>query len=535
MNLPGISALSGNSFKLPEGLTWSEAVGTLASSVCAAYRVVNNAVALRQVGSTSHQLNEELGTLQIDALNLSAVRRLANDITVCGEVEASAYVNEFFQGDGVTSTFDLTHPPFSLTSSERFSTSDAFDSGSLNAELWAWQDPGSFLSITAAGLTCSGGQGQDGSTQLNLLQQVELGASIVIELGGVQIDAGGSGILAGLYVGQIGASNCVVGFGVSTSGGQVALRSVVEGQMSSPLLTLTSGHTYTFRVRMFSPEVERVRPSYYYINGAGTGAYGGDLVPSTGTVILEIQDVVSGAPGAVSVLYQGSLSLPPVATLGLINSASLSCSISTFEAEQVNAVWASLIPSGGSAIFQRIDTAVNGGACSLTSTGKLTFHSGRIPPVNALIQLRYRVKTRAVARRVLQVTNTSTSSATPSTQSWLGSVTKPAARSSVDCENAAAALLQSASAASAAWAGTYKGWDLTTQGDVWPGDVMVSTGVISPMSSPVVIRKVAMQLGTLTTCTIDFANAWAEELAISLSDSLPTDVVLPISEIDKTQ
>ena len=52
------------------------------------------------------------GSMQVSALQIAAVKELANDVTVTGEMEPTAYVTEMFAGDGTTAVFQLAEPPF---------------------------------------------------------------------------------------------------------------------------------------------------------------------------------------------------------------------------------------------------------------------------------------------------------------------------------------------------------------------------------------------------------------------------------------
>ncbi len=63
----------------------------------------------------------------------------------------------------------------------------------------------------------------------------------------------------------------------------------------------------------------------------------------------------------------------------------------------------------------------------------------------------------------------------PGTARWLGKVLQPVARSSVDCESAAQAVLSFATNRAAAIAGSYAAVNLQQGTDVWPGDVLALT------------------------------------------------------------
>ena len=91
--------------------SWSVNAGHAAAATYAAYRVLAGAVTLQPAGAVTHALSDGDGTLQISALKTAAVRELANDVTVSGEIEPTAYITETFAGDGTTSVFQLTEAP----------------------------------------------------------------------------------------------------------------------------------------------------------------------------------------------------------------------------------------------------------------------------------------------------------------------------------------------------------------------------------------------------------------------------------------
>ena len=120
---------------------------------------------------------------------------------------------------------------------------------------------------------------------------------------------------------------------------------------------------------------------------------------------------------------------------------------------------------------------------------------------------------------------------TPGTARWLGRVLQPKARSSVDCEAAAQAILSFAASRAAAIAGSY---DATNPEDVWPGDVLAVTANGETMR--VVVRRVTvtngMALPEVLTYRIEFANDWAEGLGLKLSEAIAADALLPQTALD---
>jgi hypothetical protein len=114
----------------------------------------------------------------------------------------------------------------------------------------------------------------------------------------------------------------------------------------------------------------------------------------------------------------------------------------------------------------------------------------------------------------------------------MGTVTSPAPRSSIDCENAASAMLSVATSRAAAWSGRYTAWNLEEQGDVWPGDMLAVSAASAGLTANLVVRTVEIDLAStvpmLAKYTVGFANDWADELAVRSTSSIPEDVQLPL-------
>jgi hypothetical protein len=156
--------------------SWSANAGSVASATYAAYRVLGGALSLQPAGTVTHTLNDGDGTLQVAALKTASVKELANDVTVSGEIEPTAYITETFAGDGTTTVFQLSQSPFrpkKTANSAQFLT-DSFNTSALNTQIWQITDPGAHLGLSAAGLTLTGGNGLDGQTTLTAIDAVEL-------------------------------------------------------------------------------------------------------------------------------------------------------------------------------------------------------------------------------------------------------------------------------------------------------------------------------------------------------------------------
>ncbi len=127
------------------GKSWSENVGALADAARASYRVVNNSLFFDNIGDQVHTLAESDGSFDRGAFKGERTRIAVNDVTVCGKEEPQAYVTEIFEGDGVTSVFQLNETPLLEKATLLF---DTFSGGSLDPQSWAVVDGGGHISLT---------------------------------------------------------------------------------------------------------------------------------------------------------------------------------------------------------------------------------------------------------------------------------------------------------------------------------------------------------------------------------------------------
>lgn len=510
--------------------SWSANAGNVASATYAAYRVLDGALTLAPAGTVTHALSDGDGTLQIAALQTAAVKELANDVTVSGAMEPTAYVTETFAGDGTTTVFQLSEDPFrpkgSATASELLT--DSFNESTIDTQIWQIADPGSHLGLSAAGLTMTGGNGLDGQTTLTAIDAVEMGGTLVIEAGSLQLGGASTGIVCGMYSGTTESANCFAGYNVRQGGGATVVVPFVNGAEVGTVYTLLSGHTYTLRIRLHCVEAQRVLQAYYAMVDGAVQSFGGGLVSAPMAVVFELQDLGAASNTPATVLYDGAVaSTPASCSFVAVNSVQLIGSMGYCRITQTGSAWVvSTLPSG--TMFTRlIGVAGEGVDCKISSAGKVTFFAGRVPVAGEFVTVLYRAQQRAVARLADAASVAAEAAAgVPGTAQWLGKVLKPVARSSADCENAAAAVLSFSASRAAAVAGTYQA---VNPADVWPGDVLAITSNGQTMS--VVVRRVDVADGAacpeVMTYRIAFANDWAEGLGLTLSEAIAADALLP--------
>jgi len=540
------------------GAKWSVAAGQAAGQARTAYRAVNGAISLAQVGAAVHALDEADGTLELGSLSMTASveRALANDVTVCGAEEPVAYVTEYFLGDGGTLTFPLSELPYFGPAKDEKIIWELFQEQAIDLRNWTYSAREGYFSITSDGLTMNGGTGVDGQVALVWIDQIEAGGTLLLEAVGVSLALGSTGTVAAVFSGIIESANCVAGFAVTSAQGSgvVSVAPLVQGVVAGPSYALAAGSQYTFRMRLHCPEVERISQWYRSAGDAGVVAFGGGPVVAQGRIQMEVQPFVDGAAGMPVVLYDGAVGyLPSTYTVAAASSVNLIGSIRSLFLKGLGSGWVSSLPSslasGGSFTgwqTRRLGTAADGAECHLTRTGSLTFYTGNAPALGEMIAVNYRTIGRAVGRAVDADSQAELAAAdAPATAVWIGTVTEPAGRSSLDCRNAAMALVTAASSVSAAWSGTYRtsnvvlnsGANSGSGGDVWPGDALLLTAPSFPASgggglaAQVVVRSATLSYAAsspdVVQYSIAFSNDWADDLAIKTSKTVPADAWLP--------
>ncbi len=361
------------------------------------------------------------------------------------------------------------------------------------------------------------------------------------------------GVLCGFYGGQPSLETCFAGFrvrqSVSTTGSVTVLVPIVNGVETGAVFTPFAGRNYTLRLRLYCPDMQRVPQIYYsMVDGVVKQFGGGGAQPASMQIVFEILDEGASSNTTATVLYDTATTgaavtgTPGTCEFALVNSINLIGSIASVEVTRPGSLWVlSTLPNGSQetrllgAAGQGVDCEAMYGT-AVGSPAYVTFFAGRIPVAGERITVSYRTQQRAVARiadaaSVAAETTAGSGLGVPGVSRWLGKVTKPAARSSADCESAALAVLAMATARSAALSGSYA---LSNPGqDIWPGDVLAIT--TAGQTHSLLVRNVtatdAHALPELLRYKIDFANDWAADFAdglgLKLSESIAADAYLP--------
>jgi hypothetical protein len=543
-------------FTARASVPWSVNAGEAAGAAYASYRALNGQIMLQPAGSVTHSYSDADGTLSVAELQLGAVRELANDVTLSGAEEPAAYIDESFVGDGTTTAFPLSESAYRDTT--RTLINDSFDGAAIDSTVWIGSDPGGHMCLGAGGLTLNGGTGQDGQTTLTALDVVEIGGSILVELGGFALGAASEGIVAGLYNGPVQLPACFAGFNVrqssSGTGGVTVIVPLLNGAEVGTTFTLLAGHTYTLRLRLHSVEMQRIMQRYYCMADGVVEGFGDTSgVSAPCDVVFELVDEGASSNTPATVLYDtaaatGTLpTSPATCAFAPVNATQLFGSIRSVQVSRPGSAWVvSTLPSGtkqtrliGSA-GEGVDCEVSYGTTAGTP-GKVTFFAGRAPVVGEIVTVQYRNQQRSIARMVSATSVASEAQAGAAgniggTSRWLGKVLQPVARSSADCEAAAQALLAFASSRTAAVAGSYA--TVNPSVDIWPGDVLAVTS--DGMTSSLLVRNVEIKDGNsvpeIRTYALKFANDWATQwadgLGLKLSEAIATDAFLPATAED---
>ena len=309
---------------------------------------------------------------------------------------------------------------------------------------------------------------------------------------------------------------------------------IIEGTAAGLIHTVNSANQYTLRVRIHCPECERQTAIYRSFGDSGPIIYGGQEILSPANLLLEIQEYVNGVGGIPIILYDGAIaSVAGSCRVVAASSINLIGTMRGFRLTNLGTGWVVSTPSGGGPYTRRVGTVAGASECHVERTGKVVFYTGYIPQLGEQVAVNYRTIGRAVGRAV----NTASQQALqlaglPAVSTWIGTVTNPAARSSADCRNAALAIEQAAASVSALWSGTYRGTNLSFASDVWPGDELLLNSPSTNLDDQVVVRAVKINYQSsypdIVEYSIEFANDWADDLAIKTSVTVPADAWVPV-------
>ncbi|HKW16203.1 MAG TPA: hypothetical protein VJO35_01720 [Terriglobales bacterium] len=516
---------------------WSQHAANIAIEARAAYRTLNGTLIFAPVGAIAHVLNESDPTFSPQGLMLRPTNALTNDLTVFGEIEPEAYVRDYFIGDGLTTRFYLSQTPFTKSSTAIFN--EEYSGPTLDPIRWTKIDPSGTITVGNGKLQLSGGNGTDGATTVTFVENVELGGSWVIEHGDVVFASSVStGVLGGLYLGSISVANCIAGFQVSPGGSGSQIQALVNGMGTGTTVSIASNHHYVLSTRIYSQEIYRQEQTFHCAaNPAGSGI-GGGTISAAVRLVLEVQDIdpsnpaTTVAPGIV--LYDGVIQgAPPLCTYALVNSQNLYCSISFTRLIEAINVEVRTALKDQPFVTRLVGPLSAGCECNVISGTTLDFFSEYVPAVNQQIEAHYRGQRGSAllmtaGRSFARVTNPASIAALQhgidnGVRSVVRHVKSPAARTSVDCENAALAMLSDG--ATAGWTGKYAVWSDFLPGgaqDIFPGDALNVNVPSCSANFQAIVREVEITFTDLAGEHGMYEIGFADDSAKTLSFDFQT-------------
>jgi hypothetical protein len=500
------------------------------------FRCMSGALILAPVGTATYAMNESDPNFLPGGLWLNSPNMLVNDVTVIGMNEPQAYVRDYFAGDGLSLKYYLSQKPFAQTKPALID--EEYLGPGLDPTTWTLNDPSSAVSVVAQTLQIAGGTGVDGQTTVNFIEQIEMGGALELQHGDVSFTASSQGVLGGLYAGAISAEGCLAGFQVTPSGAGSTIQALINGAVIGAVMATTPGHQYFFTTYLYSMEVYRLGEIYHSSSHPAGSGWGGAAMTADVRFVLEVQDIDPSNPATLvapaTVLYDDVItSAPGFCTYVLVNAANMQCSIAyTYVAHislaEVRTALQISSTQYAPYVTQLVGSLSEGAACEITSSPSLDFYPQYVPALNELIVASYRGAGRAVALVENEASVLSLQKgADDGTRGTVLVAKMPAARTDVDCENAALAILDDATGP--AWSGTYETWSDFLPGgaeDIFPGDAITVNVPSRGASFVAIVRQVEMEIADPANdrsfYAISFANDLASPLAMEYAASTTT-------------
>lgn len=522
---------------------WSEHASEIAIRARASYWTLGNKIFFQPLGATTHVLNESDASFLPGGLRLQSAEARGNDILMTGRIEPQAHVKDYFVGDEMTTRFYLSDTPFGATT--RTLLEEEYKGTTLDTRRWTATDPAHMTRINAGTLQILGGTGVDGQTLVTLAEKIELGGALVLQHGDVKFDGPSNGVLGGLYAGTISVPQCFAGFRVQPAGSNSSIHALINGALNGAAMTTQSSHHYVLSTRLYASEVYRKRQIFHSsAHPAGAGRGGQDVAASV-RVVLEVHDIDPANPGSITapstVLYDGLLgNTPTLCTYALVNSATLHCSIAfTRLLRAANVEVRSARESEGYRT-RLVGSRSEGAECRVSSESTLQFFPQSVPIANEKIVARYRGSGQSVAHVKDAASITiERRGLDDGIRGAIFHLQSPAPRTSVDCENAALALLDDS--VHAGWAGEYQTWSDFLPGgatDIFPGDGMRINVPSQAVNLLAYVHEVDIEVvdiaGEHSRYTVRFVDEAAEALSFTAESGRMTNS-LNLDALDKTQ
>ena len=495
------------------GEVWSAAVRQIADCARAVFTVENRALILAPVGAVTRTLTDGDPGFSPDSFKLNAGGPVANDITVIGGTEPSMYVRDCFTATGKQKAFKLSRLPFKLKTAVQ--VEDDFHNMVLDTTKWVSDFPVP-LTFTQGGIACAG------PVALRYRDRLEIGGLIILEQTGIHYTSG-EGVVGGLFAGGFSLDCCVAG--ILLNGGQV--QTLINGVASVSVKQLLPNKLYEFRTMLFHPEPIRAGQVYSSSVCNADTARSSQVWFGTAHVVLTMREIDLADASTTStpqvVIYDGTLqNVEACADYLPLWGLNLTCTLGHASAINEGAVWVQSAVPGQPWRTRLIGDVAAGAECYLTSTPELHLATSAMPVADEQIEVFYRARGLACGRvvdsqSVLALKNSEDSGA----RCLVVHVTSPSPRTSLDCEQAARALLDDLTQEQ--YGGEYQSWiGSLPQGasDVQPGEQWNISASSWGLSCAVIVREVEIDFQDLSDKFAQFklhvANDAAQPFTIRL-------------------
>jgi hypothetical protein len=349
--------------------------------------------------------------------------------------------------------------------------------------------------------------------------------------------------------------NCLAGFQITPAGSVSHIQALINGTLVGTALATVTGHHYVLSTRVFSQEIYRQQQVFHCAaNPAGNGL-GGALVSANVRLVLEVHDVDPTNPATMVapalVLYDGVTSgAPSFCTYALVNSRSLYCAIAFTRLIQAIDVEVRTALPGQPYTTRLVGPLSSGCECNVVSGTTLDFFTQYVPALNEQIEAHFRGQYGSdsllltAGRSMARVTNPASITAQQrgidnGVRGLIRHVKSPPPRTSVDCENAALAVLSDG--ATAGWTGKYETWSDFLPGgaqDIFPGDALNVNVPSCSANFHAIVREVEITFtdlaGEHSLYKLQFADDAAKTLSFELEAAKVT-TPLTITPITNAQ
>jgi len=513
---------------------WSEHAAQIAMQARASYRMAEGKIDFVPLGTAVVELSESDPHFSPGGLTFLSSDGLINDLTIVGRSEPSAHVTDYFVGDGVSARFYLSQFPFARTS--RILVDEEYKNARIDPVRWSVNDPNRVISVQGGQLRCSGGTGVSGQTSVIFAEKVELGGAMVLQHGNFSFTGPSTAVIGGIYAGDPSSSTCVAGFSISANGAQSNIRGLINVVLTGPLITTVSGHQYLFTTRLYAQEIYRTQQIFHSSKRPAGNGRGGSAIAAEVRAVLEVHDIDPMDPATVvgpsTVLYDAIL--PGAAgfcSLALVNATKLYCAITfTRLMQAVDAEVRSAVP-GQPYRTRLVGSLADGAECVVNTGPALQFYPQYVPAANELIEVHYRGSASAMAR-VTDPTRMVPKGVDDGVRGAVLAVQAPTPRTSVDCENAALAIMDDADGP--AWSGMYETWSDFLPGgvqDVFPGDQISVHAPSRGADFEAVVRTVTIDVKDLEGEHCRYRIEFADEAAKPVGFEFDTGKIIDLSNL----